>query len=304
MVRDGVPYVVVPALLAMGFMGFGLWSAWFVIGAVLMLMLMAFMAYFFRNPRRSIPLEPGIVLAPADGKVTIARQATPENSEALVSIFLSPFDVHINRAPIEGEIVDISYKKGKFLMATKEASRLLNEQNCLTIVGSDITVKCVQIAGVLARRIVCWKQRGERVKCGEQFGMIKFSSRTDLLMPSNVEVMVKVGSRVKGGETISDESRIERQKIPDWTKTRTGAFAGRPQGSQEGRVPRTVVLYRPQHPGRVLFVDDDDERVSLSSVRPGRVHEDASGQCRNRHWPGVRLRHPRRQDRADDQDCH
>jgi len=186
----------------MGFMGLMPWVIWFGVGAVLMLLLTAFMAYFFRNPRRSIPLEPGIVLAPADGKVTIARQATAENPEALVSIFLSPLDVHINRAPIEGEIVDITYKKGRFLMATKEESRLLNEQNCLIIVGSEITVKCVQIAGVLARRIVCWKQRGERVKCGEQFGMIKFSSRTDLLMPSNVEVLVSVGQHVTGGETI------------------------------------------------------------------------------------------------------
>jgi phosphatidylserine decarboxylase len=202
MVRDGVPYVVVPGILAMGFMGLMAWIIWFGVPALLMLLLALFMAYFFRNPRRSIPLEPGIILAPADGKVTIARQATADSPEALVSIFLSPLDVHINRAPIEGEIVDISYKKGQFLMATKEESRLLNEQNCLTIVGSDITVKCVQIAGVLARRIVCWKQRGERVKCGEQFGMIKFSSRTDLLMPSNVEVLVRVGTHVKGGETI------------------------------------------------------------------------------------------------------
>jgi phosphatidylserine decarboxylase len=202
MIRDGVPYVVVPALLAVGFMGLAVWVSWFAVGAILMLLLMGFMAYFFRDPRRSIPLEPGIVVAPADGKVTIARQSTPENPDALVSIFLSPLDVHINRAPIEGEIVDISYKKGQFLMATKEESRLVNEQNCLTIVGSDITVKCVQIAGVLARRIVCWKRRGERVKCGEQFGMIKFSSRTDLLMPSNVEVIVSVGTHVKGGETI------------------------------------------------------------------------------------------------------
>lgn len=202
MVRDGIPFVVVPLIIALICAVLGFWLVWFWIGTIIFLLLTAFMAYFFRDPRRSIPLEPGIVLSPADGKVTIARQATQENPEALVSIFLSPFDVHINRSPIEGEIVDISYKKGKFLMATKEESRLFNEQNCLTIVGSDITVKCVQIAGVLARRIVCWKQRGERVKCGEQFGMIKFSSRTDLLMPSNVEVIVSAGSRVKGGETI------------------------------------------------------------------------------------------------------
>jgi phosphatidylserine decarboxylase len=202
MVRDGIPFVVIPLVIALVCAALGFWLVWFWIGSVLFILLTAFMAYFFRDPRRSIPLEPGIVLSPADGKVTIARQATAENPQALVSIFLSPFDVHINRSPIEGEIVDISYKKGQFLMATKEESRLLNEQNCLTIVGSDITVKCVQIAGVLARRIVCWKQRGERVKCGEQFGMIKFSSRTDLLMPSNVEVIVSAGSRVKGGETI------------------------------------------------------------------------------------------------------
>lgn len=202
MVRDGIPFVVVPLVVALICAVLAFWLVWFWIGLGLCVLLAAFMAYFFRDPRRSIPLEPGIVLAPADGKVTIAQQATAENPEALVSIFLSPLDVHINRAPIEGEIVDISYKKGRFLMATRAESRLLNEQNCLTIVGSDITVKCVQIAGVLARRIVCWKQRGERVKCGEQFGMIKFSSRTDLLMPSKVEVLVSVGQHVTGGETI------------------------------------------------------------------------------------------------------
>ena len=202
MIRDGIPFVVVPLVLAVVCLLLGFWFVWFWLGIFLFGFIAAFMAYFFRNPHRSIPLEPGIVLAPADGKVTIARQATAENPEALVSIFLSPLDVHINRAPIEGEIVDISYKKGQFMMATKEESRLLNEQNCLTIVGSEVTVKCVQIAGILARRIVCWKRRGDRVKCGEQFGMIKFSSRTDLLMPSNVEVTVSVGTHVKGGETI------------------------------------------------------------------------------------------------------
>jgi phosphatidylserine decarboxylase len=202
MVRDGIPFVIVPAVVGIICLGLTLWVIWFAAGAVLMVLLATFMAYFFRNPRRSIPLEPGIVVAPADGKVTIARPATADNPEGLVSIFLSPLDVHVNRAPIEGEIVDISYKKGQFLMATKNESRLLNEQNSLTIVGHDLTVKCVQIAGVLARRIVCWKQRGERVKCGELFGMIKFSSRTDVLMPANVELTVGVGTRVRGGETI------------------------------------------------------------------------------------------------------
>jgi phosphatidylserine decarboxylase len=197
MVRDGIPFVLVPLLLALVPLVFAYW--W----PVLPLLLIAgFMAFFFRNPHRRIPLEPGIVVAPADGRVTIVRPAGADSAESLVSIFLSPLDVHINRAPIEGEIVDVSYKKGKFVMATREESRLLNEQNTLTIKGKEVTIKCTQIAGVLARRIVCWKQRGERVKCGERFGMIKFGSRTDLLMPPEVEILVKTGVHVRGGETI------------------------------------------------------------------------------------------------------
>lgn len=197
MVRDGIPFVTVPIVLAMIPILFGYWWA-----AIPFLLIAGFMAYFFRNPRRSIPLTPGIVLAPADGRVTLVRPAGTDNSESLVSIFLSPFDVHINRAPIAGEIVDIAYKKGKFVMATKEESRDLNEQNRLTIKGDQMVVHCTQIAGVLARRIVCWKRRGERVECGERFGMIKFGSRTDLLMPPEVEIVVQPGTRVRGGETI------------------------------------------------------------------------------------------------------
>src|SRR3954469_14722995 len=142
MVRDGIPFVVIPLVLLSVSLVLAYWVIWFVIAAVLLLLVAAFMAYFFRNPRRSIPLEPGIIVAQADGKVTIASQSSPENHESLVSIFLSPFDVHINRAPIEGEIVDISYKKGQFVMATKDESRLLNEQNSLTIQGAELTIKC------------------------------------------------------------------------------------------------------------------------------------------------------------------
>jgi phosphatidylserine decarboxylase len=203
MVRDGIPFVIVPIVLAIIPLIFGLW--WL---AIPFLFLAGFMAFFFRDPRRSIPLEPGIIVAPADGRVTIVRPADADNPESLVSIFLSPLDVHINRAPIEGDIVDIAYKSGKFVMATREDARLLNEQNTLVIQGDGLTVKCTQIAGILARRIVCWKRRGERVKCGERFGMIKFGSRTDLVMPPHVEIIVREGMHVRGGETIIGKVKL------------------------------------------------------------------------------------------------
>jgi phosphatidylserine decarboxylase len=142
-------------------------------------------------------------VAPADGLVTLVRLADgKDNPDSLISIFLSPIDVHINRSPISGVITEIAYKKGRYLMATKQDSRLVNEQNTLTIQGDGLTVRCTQIAGILARRIVCWKQAGDRVKCGERFGMIKFSSRTDVLLPPNVDIVVSEGMRVRGGVTI------------------------------------------------------------------------------------------------------
>jgi phosphatidylserine decarboxylase len=161
------------------------------------------MAFFFRDPRRPIPSDPGIIVAPADGRVTRVRIAGRDNdTESLVSIFLSPLDVHVNRAPIAGTIEKIEYRSGKFLMATNERARDENEQNTLTIAGEGITVKCSQIAGILARRIVCWKREGDRVECGERFGMIKFGSRTDVILPGTVEILVKKGMHVRGGVTI------------------------------------------------------------------------------------------------------
>jgi phosphatidylserine decarboxylase len=197
MVRDGIPYVAIPVLLAMFPILWGYWPI-----ALAFFALAAFMAFFFRDPRRTIPTEPGIIVAPADGRVTLVNLADGPEAESLVSIFLSPLDVHLNRSPIAGTITSMEYQKGKFLMATDKRARLENEQNTLAIEGKDLTVKCTQIAGILARRIVCWKKVGERVECGERFGMIKFGSRTDLLMPATVEVAVKEGMKVRGGVTI------------------------------------------------------------------------------------------------------
>lgn len=198
-VREGSLYILVPGALTVVSLLLGWWPV-----AVLFGVLAAFMAFFFRDPRRQPPIDNDVVVSPADGRVTRVQplEEGSERSATLVSIFLSPLDVHINRAPIAGEITDVSYVRGKFLIATDEKASLVNEQNALTIKGEKITVVCKQIAGILARRIVCWKHAGERVALGERFGMIKFSSRTDLLLPADVEVLVTEGKRVQGGTTV------------------------------------------------------------------------------------------------------
>lgn len=173
---------------------------WYV--GLLFLLLALFMAYFFRDPKREPPGDLDVVVSPADGRVTRIELAADIDAPTLISIFLSPLDVHINRSPIPGKIVDVVYSKGKFLMATNEKASLVNEQNALTIQGEKITVVCKQIAGILARRVVCWKGKGDQLKLGERFGMIKFSSRTDVLLPANVKVTVAEGDRVRGGVTV------------------------------------------------------------------------------------------------------
>ena len=194
-VKESIPYIVVPLLLAAGAAVFSFWWV-----AAILLLLTLFMAFFFRDPKRVPPSDTDVVVSPADGKVT--RISSVGADSTVVSIFLSPLDVHINRSPIPGKIVDVLYSPGKFLMATNEKASLVNEQNALTIQGEKITVVCKQIAGILARRIVCWKAEGDSLGLGERFGMIKFSSRTDVLLPANVRVTVKEGDRVRGGTTV------------------------------------------------------------------------------------------------------
>jgi phosphatidylserine decarboxylase len=196
-VKESIPYIVVPVLLAAAA---GVLGYWYVAGFLFLVAL--FMAFFFRDPKRVPPSDPDVVVSPADGKVTRIGPATSGADSTVISIFLSPLDVHINRSPIRGKIVDVLYSPGKFLMATNEKASLVNEQNALTIQGEKITVVCKQIAGILARRIVCWKAEGDNLGLGERFGMIKFSSRTDVLLPANVRVIVKEGDRVRGGTTV------------------------------------------------------------------------------------------------------
>jgi len=187
----------VPLVVSIATAILGLWYV-----TLILLVVTAFMAYFFRDPERIPPDDPKLVVAPADGRVTRVKTLSAEpGSPTVVSIFLSPLDVHINRSPIAGKITETVYTRGKFLMATNEMASLVNEQNALTIQG-EINVVCTQIAGILARRIVCWKNAGETLALGERFGMIKFSSRTDLVLPANVQVTVTEGARVRGGTTV------------------------------------------------------------------------------------------------------
>ncbi len=157
------------------------------------------MAFFFRDPDRNIPTDPGLIVSAADGKVTKIEE---RDQGKFVSVFLSPLDVHINRSPIAGEVKGVELFKGKKAPATSNEASKTNERNAVTIENEKMTVVCTQIVGIVARRIVCWKKIGDRLERGERFGLIKFGSRTDLLMPKNVEVLVKVGEKVKGGETI------------------------------------------------------------------------------------------------------
>ncbi len=194
MVKEGYPFVIIPLVIAVIFAFFQLW-----IGAGLFVFLVLFMAYFFRDPSRKVPNGANIIVSAADGRVTRV-----ENRETgkFVSVFLSPLDVHVNRSPISGKITQVDYVFGKKMPATSNNASLVNERNSLTIEGENATVIVTQIAGIVARRIVCWNKKDDYLERGQRFGLIKFSSRTDLLMPQNVEVLVKEGDRVVGGETI------------------------------------------------------------------------------------------------------
>jgi len=198
MVRDGFYYalglVLVAALLG--------WLA----GpgyALLPLVLAAFFLWFFRDPERAIPAEAGAVVSPADGKVTdVSTAEVNGRSWKRISIFLSVFDVHVNRSPIAGVITGVEYQHGRFRNAMSPASASENEQNIVTVKGDGQTVIFKQIAGVLARRIVFTRKLGDHIARGERVGLIKFGSRTDVLLDSVADIRVSAGDRVRGGASV------------------------------------------------------------------------------------------------------
>ena len=205
MVKEGLPFVLVPAVAALVAAALGFWivAAFFALVAI-------FMAYFFRDPHRKIPEDVGLIVSAADGRVT-RIDSTDDGKN--VSVFLSPLDVHINRSPIEGTISKVEYVHGRKMPATNNNASFENERNSLTIKNESLSVVCTQIAGVLARRIVCWNNVGDHLERGQRFGLIKFSSRTDVLMPGHVSLQVKIGDRVKGGETIIATYEVESNNL-------------------------------------------------------------------------------------------
>lgn len=199
MVRDG--YIYGLSLLAVAAVLVWLTGTWY--WAIPSLLLAAFFLWFFRDPARTIPTGAGLIVSPGDGLVTeTVRIETPAGPRQRISIFLSVFDVHINRAPIGGVLRSVQYRKGKFMNAMNPACAEGNERNVVTIDGEGIEITFSQIAGLLARRIVFPFGEGDRVERGQRVGLIKFGSRVDVVMPADAELQVKVGQRVKGGASV------------------------------------------------------------------------------------------------------
>jgi phosphatidylserine decarboxylase len=199
MVKDGYYYGVgfLAAAIALGWVV----SVWLSVPCVL---LAAFFLWFFRDPVRIIPSGSGLVVSPGDGVVTeAARIQTAAGERQRISIFLSVFNVHVNRSPIAGTVTEVRYRKGLYLNAMNPASAERNEQNSVTVRGEDgVEVTFRQIAGLLARRIVFHPKEGDRLECGERVGLIKFGSRVDVILPADAELLVQPRVRVKGGSSV------------------------------------------------------------------------------------------------------
>lgn len=222
LVKDAYPFLITLGAgalicLVLAFAG----ESWWYWPAGILGLQVGFVAWFFRNPDREVPGGDETIVSPADGLVVVVRKVALEDIESYstwtmnegaaaevrgegtqVSIFLSVFDVHVNRSPIGGRIIRSEYRPGKFLVASLERATQENEQQIVTVRNSELTVVFRLIAGLIARRIVTWKDEGEEIARGERIGLIKFGSRVDMILPPNVDVSVRKGQRVKGGSSV------------------------------------------------------------------------------------------------------
>jgi phosphatidylserine decarboxylase len=198
MVKDAYRFAIPPAFLGIVCLGFGWYWA-----AGILIFLAAFVFYFFRNPERTIATDPNVIVSPADGHVVeIIDEPFDSTIGHRVSIFLAVWDVHVQRAPFAGRITRVVYKPGKFYAAMRGAASEKNEQNVIYMDTANGRVVFKQIAGAIARRVICWKREGETAARGELVGMIRFGSRVDIWLPLETQIVVSRGQKVKGGESI------------------------------------------------------------------------------------------------------
>ena len=201
---EGVPFVLATAAATVAV--YFVWPKSVPL-AVTGLLLTVFVAWFFRDPERVTPGEPGAVISPADGKVVFCGECPPGRYNAepgkKVSVFMSVFDVHVNLAPVSGKVTAVRYNPGKFFAANVDKASLENEQNGVSLeTQGGQTVSYVQIAGLIARRIVCRLSEGDTVKQGQRVGMIRFGSRVDIVLPASATLRVRMGDRVRAGESV------------------------------------------------------------------------------------------------------
>ena len=198
MVKEGY-YFGVPVLL----LGGGAYRLHWNVAAAALVFLALFIFSFFRNPERVIPTEPGALVSPGDGRVVVVTEEEHAGKPGKrVSIFLAVWNVHVNRSPAAGTITKMEYRPGKFLAAMRERASLENEQNIFTLSTNAGEIVFKQIAGLIARRVVSWKKKGETVARGERIGLVRFGSRVDLWVPNEAEILVSVGENVKGGSSV------------------------------------------------------------------------------------------------------
>ena len=207
--EEGYPFIGVFALISL--ILFWLWTPLGWLGCVLTI----WCALFFRDPVRVTPTREGIVVSPADGKVSLIAQAVPPAEMGLgdvplmrVSIFMSVFNCHVNRSPVQGRVDRIAYRPGKFINAELDKASEDNERNALVISTPSGRIGVVQIAGLVARRIVCFVREGQNVSAGERFGLIRFGSRLDVYLPEGAKPLVAVGQTAIAGETVLADFRL------------------------------------------------------------------------------------------------
>ena len=198
MVKDAYKFALPPLIAG----GVSLIPGWRVLGALL-IFLGLFVFYFFRDPQRAVPSDPSAVVSPADGHVLeIVDESLDGVMGHRISIFLAIWDVHVQRAPVSGRIASVVYKPGKFYAAMRSAASVENEQNIITVETPAGGLVFKQIAGAIARRVICWKREGEIISSGERIGLIRFGSRVDVWLPMEAEVAVRLKQKVKGGESL------------------------------------------------------------------------------------------------------